>query len=67
MTKTTNAKSMSANRDRMIVDLTTNEDGSVAWVWESPHGIAFAGIAETEQEAIEAAMTAHASWYEWMH
>jgi len=67
MTKTTNAKSMSANRDRMIVDLTTNEDGSVCWVWESPHGVALVGIADSERAALEAAVNAHAEWYERMH
>ena len=67
MTEPTDAKTMSANQDRMMIDLLTNDDGSVAWVWESPHGVALAGVADTEKEAIEAAINARCSWYEWMH
>ena len=67
MTKTTPAMTMNANRDQMMIDLMTNEDGSVSWVWEAPHGVAFVGTASSEQEALEAAVNAHQNWYHSMH
>ena len=67
MTKRTDAKTMRENRDRMMIDLLTNDDGSIAWVWESPHGVALVGIADSEQAALEAAVNAHTEWYERMH
>ena len=53
--------------DTIDIHVLDNPDGSISWVWESPDGAAFMGIAETEQGAFEAAIRAQDSWYRSVH
>lgn len=53
--------------DTIDIHVLDNPDGSISWVWESPDGAAFMGVAETEQGAFEAAIRAQDSWYRIVH
>jgi len=50
--------------DILVLD---NPDGSISWLWESPDGVTFMGLAETELGAFEAATRAHDAWYRSVH
>lgn len=53
--------------DTIDIQVLDNPDGSISWLWESPDGVAFMGVSETEQGAFEAAIRAQDDWYRSVH